>query len=454
MFNLSSPAAILQKTRNARMHEERCAKSIEHGAANAGEQEEEKKCYTLTHGMPCVYMSYTPNPAPGRKTHPHTRLKTQDSRLKTRDSRKTQDMKRRVLGSRVLGRRDTAREPRRDTACRVSTLVFLIGIQILSSILCLQEARTQEVIDHEISDLEQRLKGIETELASIDEELRSLNEKFNTVTNEKNKLTQELIEEKAKSKGFLNRITGIFGYRSYRKRKKQERLMTELQSLADKIREHQKRREPLVNEFVALADELIDKSSSRITYLMEVVREANLDDDVATRDKAWEQLSALWQLAERTRETRSKYAPIPLPSEQMITFPQVLSNDPEDLRLGAAILKDLADAARDDAAELERKIEGLERRKRMLERVMEVAKEKQRRDEEREAADIEATILPWGTDMAAERKINEIKEEIAKLSDKKQKYEDNAESFENQSIRLEQRASQIDAELKGKSEDD
>ena len=336
-----------------------------------------------------------------------------------------------------------------------SFLVFFIGMQILLLTFCLQEARTQGVTDREISDLEQRLKGIETRLASVDRVLKSLNERFNAVTNEKNKLTQELMEEEAKPKGFLGRITGMFGYRNYRKRKKQEGLMTELQDLADRISEHQKKREPLVNEFVALADELIDKSSLRITSLMEVVREANLNDNVTVRDKAWEQLSALWQLREKTRETRSKYAPIPLSSERTTTFPELLSNDPEELRLGAAILKDLASKSRDKAAELAREIEERQRTKLLLERGMELSEEMQRRDEEKGAADVGPTThIPWASDMAAKRKISEIEKEISELSARKQMNEDNTESFESQSIRLEQRASQIDAELKRKSEDD
>jgi len=303
-------------------------------------------------------------------------------------------------------------------------------------------------MDREISDLEQRLKGIETQLVSIDKELRSLNERFNIVTNEKNRLTRELIEERAKSKGLLSRITGVFGYR---KQRKQERLMTELQDLADRINERQKTREPLVNRFVVLADELIYKSSRRITAVMEVVREANLNDNVAARDKAWEQLSVLWQLWERTRETRSKYAPTPPSSEQAATFPELLSNDPEELRLGAAILKDLATAARADAAELGRQIEDLQRTKLVLEQGLEVSREMQRRDEERGAVGVGATThIPWGSDVAAERKIKEIEEKVGDFSIRKREYEENAESYQSQSIRLEQRASQIDRELKGK----
>jgi hypothetical protein len=106
-------------------------------------------------------------------------------------------------------------------------------------------------------------------------------------------------------------------------------------------------------------------------------------------------------------------------------------------------------------AALGRDIEERQRTKLLLERGMELSKEMQRRDEERGAADVGPTThIPWASDMAAKRKISEIEEEISELSARKQMHEDNVESFESQSIRLEQRASQIDAEFKGRSEDD
>ena len=330
--------------------------------------------------------------------------------------------------------------------------IFLIGITILSSIICPQEVRAQEITDYEISVLEKQLNEIEARLVSLDEELQLLDEGFNKVTNEINKLKQELRLEEAKPKGILNRITGIF---SYRKRGKLEKLLTDSQELADKISNRQKRREPLINEFVGLADELIDKSSLRMKVLMDVVRDADLRDDIEARDEAWKQVSVLWQLAERTTTARNKYAPRTFIPERVIALPSLLSDDPEELRLGAAIWKDEAMGARDDAAKLEREIEDLQQRKLLLEKGMEVASEMQRRDEERGAVGVgAATSIPWVSDVAAEREIAEIEIMIAELSAKKQEYEDKAKRFESQSEILEQRASEIDAQLKGKPEND
>jgi hypothetical protein len=315
----------------------------------------------------------------------------------------------------------------------------------------LQEARAQEITDYEISVLEKQLNGIEARLVSLDEELQSLDEEFNKVTNEINKIKQELRLEEAKPKGLLSRITGIF---SYRKRGKLEKLLTDSQELADKISIRQRSRESLINEFVGLADELIDKSSLRTKVLMDVVRDADLRDDIEARDEAWKQVSVLWQLAERTTTTRNKYAPRTFP-ERVIALPSLLSDDPEELRLGAAIWKDEAVGARDDAAKLESEIEDLQQRKLLLEKGMEVASEMQRRDEERGAVGVGATTsIPWVSDVAAEREIAEIENMIAELSAKRQEYKDKAERFESQSEILEQRASEIDAQLKGKTEDD
>lgn len=333
--------------------------------------------------------------------------------------------------------------------CPKSPLVFLIGIQILLSIFCLQEAQTQQVADPEISDLEGQLRGIETTLVSIDTSLRSLNERLNIVTNEKNELTQELIEEKPK--GFLDRIRSVF---DYRKRRKQERLMTESQDLADRISELQKEREPLVNIFVALADELIRKCSLRITALMEVVRQADQDNDVTARDEAMRRVSSLWQLAEGTTALRDRYAPGTVGPERTIDYSALLSNNPEELRLVAAILKDYAAEASAKATQLEREIEKLQSRSSLLKRIVELSEEMQRRDEERGAAGIGTANIPWSDDVATKREIEDINERIDELSDKKQGYQDNAESFERQSKELGERASQIDAELKRKSEDD
>ena len=322
-------------------------------------------------------------------------------------------------------------------------MTFLIGVQILLSIFCPQEARAQESRDFGVSDLEQRLKEIDKELISIDEEFGLLKDKLSTVTSEMN----ELKEQGTKPRGFLSRIAGIFRTRRLGK------LYTESQVLSDRIVYLQKKREPLVSEFVALADQLIDKSRLRITVLVET--EAVLSNDVTVLDEAMKQVSALWQLAERTAATRNKYAPSAFGPERKIAFPALLSNDPEELRLGAAILKDHATAARSDAVQLERQIENLQLEKSQLERIMELRKERQRSDEESGAVGVGTASIPWSFgDAATKRKIEEIEEKIDKYSTQMRKLEADAERFESQGKTLEQQASQIDAEFRGRSEND
>jgi uncharacterized coiled-coil DUF342 family protein len=323
----------------------------------------------------------------------------------------------------------------------VTALLFLIGMEILSAILCPQEARTEE--KNEFPGLGQRLNAIETKLMSIDEELGALTRQFDTVTNEMNKL-----KKAGKSKSFLSGITGIF------RRRKLAKLYTKSQDLADRISDLQKKREPLVSEFVALADELRDKSTLRMIALMEVVREADLKDDITTRDETMKQISSLWQLAERTENARGKYAPETVGPERTITYPALLSDNPEELRLVAAILKDHAAAARDEATQLGWEIEKLKSSRDLRKRVMQLTEQMRRSDEERGAVGVGITHIPWASDAAVKREIEDIEEKMDELSAKKQEKQNKAEGFENQSKELERRASQIDAELKGKPEDD
>lgn len=318
----------------------------------------------------------------------------------------------------------------------LKAFIFIVSIQIITFMIYPQEARTQEITDPEILNLEGRLKEIEIKLVAMDGELKSLNEKLNTVTNEISRLK----ENEAKSKGIFSGITGIF------RRRKIGNLYTESQFLSDSIKALNKRREPLVGEFVALADRLIEKSNSRMTKLMETVRKANLSYDFTTRDNAWKQLSYLWQLGEKTTETRNEYVPQTIGSERAITSPSLLSNDPEELRLGAAIWKDEASAARAQAARLEEQIKNLQKKKFVLEQAMEVSKEMQRKDEERGAVGVGVgtTHILLGSDAATKRMISEIEDEIKKLLIQKQEYENKAERFEGQSRILEQKASQIE----------
>ncbi len=330
------------------------------------------------------------------------------------------------------------------------SILFLMGAQVLSLIFCLQGAHAQDVTESEISELKQQLEQMGRELELIDEDLDALNNRYNAVTAEKNRLTQELMAEEAKPKGLFDRIRGVFS----RKRGRQAKLMTESRELADTISDLiNNRREPLVKEFVALADELIDKASALMATLMDVVRAADLRNDLAARNRAWQQVSELWELANTTTAARNKYAQdIPSP-EVTRTSPSLLSKDPDELRLGAAILKDWAVAAREEAARLEVEIRKFQRKQRLLEEMVKVSEDMQRSDEERGATGVGTAQIPWGSDVA-KREIEDIKAEITGLLTLKQQQEADAERFEGQSKALEQQASQLDAELKGKSEDE
>jgi len=330
------------------------------------------------------------------------------------------------------------------------SILFLMGAQILSFIFCLQIAHAQDVTEYEISELRQQLEQMGRELELIDKDLNALNDRYNSVTAEKNRLTQKLMEEEAKPKGIIDRLKGLFS----RTRASQSKLMTESRELADAISDLiNKRREPLVKEFVALADELIDKASALMATLMDVVRETDLRNDLTARNKAWQQVSELWELANTTTAARNKYAQdIPSP-EVTRTFPSLLSENPDELRLGAAILKDWAVEAREEAVRLEVEIKKLQRKQRLLEEMVKVSEDMQRSDEERGATGVGTAQIPWGSDVA-KREIEDIKTEISGLLTLKQQHEADAERFENQSKALEQQASQLDAELKGKSEDE
>ena len=410
MSRFSSPTAISHKPRNAGMQAARRARSKEQrGTRRQGNKE--------TRGyFPCSPVASSPHLSSSCVSNPA---------------------------------RGIEKAARHNLSLLGKGIVFLIGMQILLSTFYLQEAQTQDVTAHEISDLEQQLRVIEEEIVSINAERESLIERFNTVTNEIDKLKQELREEKAKPKGFLSKITSIFS----RKRGRLEDLLTEAQDLADTISDRQKKLVPLVNQFVELADKLIDKSTARMITLMDVVREADLSNEITVRNEAWKQVSSLWQLAERTTAARNKYAPNTFGPERTITFPSLLSSDPEELRVGAAILKGWAAEERNKANLLERQIEKLQSRKSLLERMMELSKEIQRSDEERGSEDVTPNI-PWGSDVAIKTEISDIEEQIRELSAKKQEYRDNAERFDGQSKDLEQMASQIDVEIKGKPNDD
>jgi hypothetical protein len=335
----------------------------------------------------------------------------------------------------ICGERSTAFYIKKPSLS-IQILVFLASICVLSLIAYPQAAQTQEIKDAEISNMENRFRAIETQLVSIDNELKLLNQNLNTVTNDINRLKEE-----ATSKGFLSNITGIF------RRRRLSSRYTESQALADDIGELSKRRESLVNQIVTVSDILLDKAGSRMKELMATVRKANKNNDFASRDEAWKQLSYLWQLTEKTVEARNRHSPPTPGTERPIIYPSSLSNDPEELRLGAAIWRGEASSARTFATKLAKQIGDMGERKSVLEQAIEVSKEMQRRDEERGAigVGVGTTHIPWGSDAASKKKIQDIEEEMRKLSIQKKEYEARAERFESQSRILEHRASQMDS---------
>jgi archaellum component FlaC len=347
----------------------------------------------------------------------------------------------RIKGIREHEGKNTGLRPTSGEAANSLTkaVAFLTVIQIMFFIFCSHEVRTQG-IDSEIADLEIQLKRLEVGLSRIDEDLNRLNKEVKIVKSEVERLKKE-------PNGFFSRIRDVIS----RRKGKLENRYSDLQELSNRIGSLQNRRELLIDELVMLAEELIDKCDSRMTDLMEVIREASLNGDSAARNAAEKQVSSLWELAERMRETRNRYAPPPSGSEQMIIFPPLRSNDPEDVRLGIAILEDAAEEAWAEAAKLARQIEERQRKQRLLEFRLEI----RRGDEERGPIDTEDgnAPIPWGfSDAAIMREIDEIAKEIEQLSDEMQERKAAAERFEKQIE--EQQTPQTNAESEGTPEDD
>jgi len=314
--------------------------------------------------------------------------------------------------------------------------IFLAIAQILLSIIFPQEAQTQEITEHGISALKARLEHVKGKLASTDDSLTSLKKEFNLVINKRNLLE----EEEANPKGFLSKLPGM----GILRRRKLGGFYTRSQELADEMGSMEEERKSLVKEFISLADELIEKSSLRMIALMKTLREAALSDDTIAWQEVSKQWSYLWDLAERTREAKKKYAPDT--PERRIEPPVSFSDDPKDLQLRAAALRDAAAAEWAKAAQLGDEIGELERKERHLKQQLELSKEIQRREEEREATGILSQI-PWGSDAAIERDIEDIGKDIDKRKSRKREHEEKAQRYQR-------RAEQIDVQLEGKSEND
>ena len=317
------------------------------------------------------------------------------------------------------------------------SVTFLIIVQILFLISFPQEAQTQETIAREISDLATRLGSVEEKLISIDNELASLKRERNIA----NSRLSALKAEEARPKGFWGSLPGMGTLR----RRKIGRLFTRIQELADEMGGLQERRKPLIRQFVVLADQLIEQSSSRITIL----GEAFLGRDYATQEEAEKQLSelsALWGLVEKTRASKDKYTPGTIEPEDEWSFPTLLSDDPAELRLMAATLKDAAAEERDKVIRLDEQIQALELEVAQLEYLLRLSEEMRRRDEEREASGVGLSQPSWD-EMETEREIESKREQMAVLKARRQESEEKARRFQQQ-------AEQIDVELKGRLEDD
>ncbi|MBD3180655.1 hypothetical protein GF312_00080 [Candidatus Poribacteria bacterium] len=330
----------------------------------------------------------------------------------------------------------------------IRSLTFFLTIILLY--LSFADYCYSQVVDRDdITNISNQLDKLEEQVESIDRDLNLLSKQHALVTSELTNLKRELAEEDTKPKSLIDRIASIF---SYGKRRKREKLSTESQDLFNRMQYLQERRETIVNQIISLADNLIEKSTSLISNLMEKVRLANQNSNFTARDEAWKQVSELWLLTEEATEMRNKYASETLAQERNITLPSLLSNDPEELRLGAAIWESESRLAQENAIRLDQEIDKLERKKRVLEQGLKAWEEMQRRDEERGAVGtgFATTNVPWGSEAATRQQIEDIDNQIAELSEKKQEYENNAERFENQSKALELQASRIEAKLKGK----
>ncbi|MFC1716058.1 hypothetical protein ACFL6S_20475 [Candidatus Poribacteria bacterium] len=326
-----------------------------------------------------------------------------------------------------------------DGKVRLSTkaMVFLIMAHILFLIFFPQKAQTQETTASEISNPAAQMEGVEGQLVSIDSKFASMKRELDSVNNR----LSALRAEEERPKGFLKRVMGVFTS----KRKKRGTLFSRSQELAGEMSKLQEQRKPLVGELIILADKIIEKSNLRITLLGEIF----LSTDYATREeerKQLSELSTLWGIAERARKAREKYAPDTIGPEDEWSFPTLFSDDPVELRLLAATLKDAAAEERRKADQLDKRIQRLELEVAELEYFLRVSEEMQRREEEREASGVGLSHIPWD-EMTTEREIEDKKGQIDELKTRKQESEERAERYQRQ-------AEEIDVALRGKLEDD
>ena len=324
----------------------------------------------------------------------------------------------------------------RKVCLSAQAVIFLVTLQALLFIFPSYEAQSQGVAAQEISRLATQLNGVERQLISIDRKLTLLERELSAVTRNLGVLK----EEEKRPRSFLRRVLGMG-----RRRRNIGRLFTRSRELNDEMIILQAKRKPLIKELIALADVIIEKSSSRITILAEAF--LSISDTVSEEaEKQLSELSALWGIAERARKARDKYAPDTIKPENEWSLPTLLTEDPAELRLLAATLRDVAASERNNIAILAERIRVLEQKVTQLEYLLKVSRDWQRREEEREASGIGFSQPSWD-EMETEREIESKKEQLAELEIRKQKSEEKAR-------RSQEQAEQIDEELKGKLEDD
>jgi len=317
-------------------------------------------------------------------------------------------------------------------------------MQILSSLVCLQEGNAQTVTESGISLLEAQLKDATRKLTSIDVRLRLMEENLIAITREMNNLKVE----EASSKGLWSKFTGIFK----RRKNKIGNLYARSQDLSYKMETLQEEKLLLVNKYVTLADTFIEKADLRMITLVKAVREADANNDIANREKHSKELFKLWELTEKTRKNRNKYASSDVePDERYepIDLPTLVGNDPEKLRPLSAALKDAAESEMVEVARLDKQISDLKKKEKQLEQLIELAEDIGQRDEERGATGIgvDPSLVLRGGDPRTKMELEDTKRKINELLEKKKEHEQNAKGYA-------QEAKQIDVRLKGNIKDD
>jgi hypothetical protein len=184
---------------------------------------------------------------------------------------------------------------------------------------------------------------------------------------------------------------------------------------------------------------LINRSEARINSLMNIILK-----NEPNADKASDQISALLQLTRKVTVLRDKYIIEPATQTRTSPFLSSLANDPEKLRLGAILSKNMSQKNRAEAEKKKSEMKYLQARQILNERLIEKYREIQRSNEEKETSGVESGTAGLPFESEIRKTINVIKKDIERLSNEIRDLEEEARSFENQSKVFEQKASQIE----------